>query len=71
MVTSVALDGADAIMLASTRAVVGVLNEMARYGLIARGHVAPMGLYIDGHVFAVGDRVMTLKNDRRRAAHQR
>ncbi|MGO9877359.1 MAG: MobF family relaxase [Acidimicrobiia bacterium] len=60
-----ALDGDDAIMLASTRADVGELNEMARYGLIARGHVAPTGLDIDGQTFAVGDRVMTLKNDRR------
>jgi len=60
-----ALDGDDAIMLASTRADVGELNEMARYGLIARGLVAPEGVDIDGQVFAVGDRVMTLKNDRR------
>ncbi|MDP9335167.1 MAG: relaxase domain-containing protein [Actinomycetota bacterium] len=59
------LDGDDAIMLASTRADVGELNKMARYGLIANGHVAPTGLDIDGQTFAVGDRVMTLKNDRR------
>jgi conjugative relaxase-like TrwC/TraI family protein len=61
---SAALAGDYAIMLATTREDVAELNRMARYTLIARGCVAPTGLAVDGRTFAVGDRVMTLHNDR-------
>ncbi len=54
----------DAIMLASLRADVADLNRWARDALIAHGRVAPTGNTIDGRTFAVGDRVMALRNDR-------
>jgi conjugative relaxase-like TrwC/TraI family protein len=61
-----ALAGDDAIVLATTRSDVAALNHMARDALIARGRVAPTGFTVDGRTFAIGDRVMTLHNDRPR-----
>jgi len=57
--------GAHAIMLASRRATIGELNRLARAARIETGELAAPQLQLGGRVYAVGDEVMGLRNDRR------
>jgi conjugative relaxase-like TrwC/TraI family protein len=57
--------GADAVMLAIHRSDVADLNARARARLAAAGQLGEVVLTIGDDQFAVGDRVMTLRNDRR------
>jgi len=52
-------------MLAARRADVDALNRHARHLLRAAGRLGPDALVVDGRGFAVGDRVMCLRNNRR------
>ncbi|MGH9151299.1 MAG: MobF family relaxase [Acidimicrobiales bacterium] len=58
-------DGADAVMLAIHRSDVADLNARARARLAAAGQLGQVLLTIGDDQFAVGDRVMALRNDRR------
>jgi conjugative relaxase-like TrwC/TraI family protein len=57
--------GDRALMVALTRADVDDLNGRARERLRAEGHLPAEGMEVGGKEFAVGDRVLTLRNDRR------
>ena len=57
--------GHDAVMLAVGRAEVASLNEAARATLRQRGRLGADVLEVDVSVFAVGDKVVCLRNDRR------
>lgn len=58
-------DGTDAVMLALHRSDVADLNTRARARLAAAGQLGEVVLTIGDDQFAVGDRVMALRNDRR------
>ena len=58
-------DGADAVMLAIHRSDVADLNARARARLAAVGQLGEVLLTVGDDQFAVGDRVMALRNDRR------
>ncbi len=58
-------DGSDLLMMASSLRAVDNLNANARHLMIAAGLVSPDGVTLDGRDFAVGDRVLALRNDRR------
>jgi ATP-dependent exoDNAse (exonuclease V) alpha subunit len=53
------------VMLASRRDDVTALAHLARRHLIAAGQVEPDGIGIDGQMVGLGDRIWTLRNDRR------
>ena len=57
--------GHDAVMLAVGRAEVAALNEAARASLRRSGRLGADVLELDGLGFAVGDKVVCLRNDRR------
>jgi ATP-dependent exoDNAse (exonuclease V) alpha subunit len=57
--------GRDAVMLAVTGSEVATLNELARSELRRRGDLGPDVLAVDGNGFAVRDKVVCLRNDRR------
>ncbi len=57
--------GHDAVMLAVGRAEVASLNEAARGTLRSSGRLGIDVLALDGRGFAVGDKVLCLRNDRR------
>jgi conjugative relaxase-like TrwC/TraI family protein len=59
------LDGRNVIMLARTRADVADLNHLARSLLRAEGAISDEALETAGRHFAVGDHVMTQRNDYR------
>ena len=59
------LAGHDAVMLAVGRAEVAELNALARVALRQSGRLGPDVLECDSVGFAVGDRVVCLRNDRR------
>jgi conjugative relaxase-like TrwC/TraI family protein len=59
------LDGHEAIMLTSARAVAADLNQRARRLLRAEGAISRQFLEVAGHDFAIGDHVMTVRNDYR------
>jgi conjugative relaxase-like TrwC/TraI family protein len=61
--------GSRAAMVALRRSDVDALNSLARGLLVADGHVEADGVSIDGRVFAVGDTVVCLNNDRRVGVH--
>jgi conjugative relaxase-like TrwC/TraI family protein len=58
-------NGQNAVMLARRRADVATLNAAARAALIERGEVQHGGVPGNGCHFAVGDRVMTRRNETR------
>ena len=53
------------VMLALHQADVELLNGAARERLLAAGQLQGRHIEVDGKVFAVGDQVLTLRNDRR------
>jgi len=55
----------DAVMIAARKADMDDLNDKARTILRAEGLIGEVELTIGGRSFAVGDEVMTLRNDRR------
>jgi conjugative relaxase-like TrwC/TraI family protein len=57
--------GRDAVMLAVTRQEVAVLNELARTELRQRGRLGPDVVTVEDTAFALGDRVVCLRNDHR------
>jgi conjugative relaxase-like TrwC/TraI family protein len=57
--------GQDTVMLAVTRRDVAALNEGARVALRRAGRLGPDVMDIEGTGFALGDRVVCLRNDRR------
>jgi ATP-dependent exoDNAse (exonuclease V) alpha subunit len=57
--------GSDAIMLAVARQEVAVLNELARAELRRSGRLGPDVIESASRGFALGDRVVCLRNDRR------
>lgn len=57
--------GSDAVMLALHRSDVEDLNRRARARRLVAGELGPTVAHCDGRGFAIGDRVMTLRNDRR------
>lgn len=57
-------EGSDALMLAHRRADVADLNQRARDRMREAGHLGPDTLECPGRSFAVGDRVLTARNDR-------
>jgi conjugative relaxase-like TrwC/TraI family protein len=57
--------GRDSLMLAVTGLEVAKLNELARAELRRAGRLGPDALEVDGRAFAIGDRVLCLRNDRR------
>jgi ATP-dependent exoDNAse (exonuclease V) alpha subunit len=59
--------GTDTIMLASRRADVDKLNQLARTRLVDSGLVQLDGLTVNGREFAVGDRILALSNRRQLA----
>jgi conjugative relaxase-like TrwC/TraI family protein len=58
-------EGQDAVMLAASRRDVGMLNELARAEFRRSGHLGEELLEVEGLAFAVGDKVICLRNDRR------
>ncbi len=56
--------GADAVMLAERHTDVDSLNTLARHARRSLGELPAQDVTIAGRGFAVGDRVMTLRNDR-------
>ncbi len=56
--------GETAVMLALRRTDVDALNQLARQALDAGGHYEPERITIGGREYAVGDWVMTRRNDR-------
>lgn len=56
--------GEDIIMLAHRRADVAELNQRARARLRAAGQLGETELHAAGRAFAVGDRIVTCRNDR-------
>jgi ATP-dependent exoDNAse (exonuclease V) alpha subunit len=56
--------GTDTLMLASRRADVDTLNQLARTRLVESGVVQRGGLLVNGREFAVGDRILALSNRR-------
>ena len=58
-------DPEPAVMLAARRSDVADLNQRARAVMAVAGRLGIDELDVSGHVFAAGDRVMTLKNTRR------
>ncbi|HZP14695.1 MAG TPA: hypothetical protein VFA96_02645, partial [Nocardioides sp.] len=58
-------DGKHAVMLALHRSDVADLNRRARSQLAAHGKLGPPVLRVDGVDFAIGDRVVALRNDRK------
>ena len=58
-------DGTDAVMLALHRSDVADLNRRARARRLAAGELGETVLEIGNDQFAIGDRVMTLRNNRR------
>jgi len=57
--------GGEAVMIAARRDDVADLNTRARHRMRAGQHLGNTELRIDGRVFAVGDRVVALRNARR------
>jgi ATP-dependent exoDNAse (exonuclease V) alpha subunit len=57
--------GASALMLAHRRSDVRDLNARARDRMRAAGRLGPDQLHAGARAFAVGDRVVTTRNDRR------
>jgi hypothetical protein len=57
--------GEDVLMLASRRRDVDALNQLARHRLAVAGELPPGGITLAEHNFTIGDRVMTLHNQRR------
>jgi Ti-type conjugative transfer relaxase TraA len=62
---SAVAQGRDAVMLAVAGQEVGILNELARTQLRRSGQLGPELLEVAGRGFALGDRVLCLRNDRR------
>ncbi|MDA8045700.1 MAG: relaxase domain-containing protein [Actinomycetota bacterium] len=58
-------DGAEVGMYALRRADVDGLNRLARAVQAETGRLGPVGLQAAGRVFAVGDEIVALRNDRR------
>src|SRR2546430_2195896 len=56
--------GESALMIAHRRADVADLNERARARMREAGRLGPDELETDARAFAVGDRVVTTRNDR-------
>jgi conjugative relaxase-like TrwC/TraI family protein len=54
------------VMIAARRADVVDLNGRARALMVADGRLGPQALTVDGQEYAVGDRIVTLRNQRRR-----
>jgi conjugative relaxase-like TrwC/TraI family protein len=54
------------VMIAARRADVVDLNGRARALMVADGRLGPQTLTVDGQEYAVGDRIVTLRNQRRR-----
>jgi hypothetical protein len=54
------------VMIAARRADVVDLNGRARALMVADGRLGPQGLMVGGQEYAVGDRIVTLRNQRRR-----
>jgi len=59
------LNGGEAVMIAARRDDVADLNTRARNRMRAGQHLGNTELHVDGRVFAVGDRVVALRNARR------
>jgi len=59
----------EGVMLAARRADVDALNRHARHLLRAAGRLGPDTLTVDGRGYAVGDRVVCLRNNRRLAVN--
>jgi conjugative relaxase-like TrwC/TraI family protein len=59
------LGGEDAVMMALTRSEVGALNDAARGALRRRNRLGPDVLELGETGFAIGDKVVCLRNDRR------
>jgi len=57
--------GEEAVMIAARRDDVADLNTRARHRMRAEQHLGDTELNVDGRVFAVGDRVVALRNARR------
>ena len=57
--------GEEAVMIAARRDDVADLNTRARHRMRAGQHLGDTELRVDGRVFAVGDRVVALRNARR------
>ena len=57
--------GHDSVMLASRNTDVDDLNQRARTRLTAAGVIGPDQLEVDGRRFAVGDEIITTRNDYR------
>lgn len=57
--------GRTVLLTASRRSAVTDLNQRARHALAANGHLGPVVLTHNGVDFAVGDQIMTLRNNRR------
>jgi len=57
--------GEEAVMIAARRDDVADLNTRARHRMRAGQHLGDTELNVDGRVFAVGDRVVALRNARR------
>ena len=57
-------EGSDALMLAHRRGDVADLNHRARHHMREAGHLGPDTLECPERSFAVGDRVLTTRNDR-------
>jgi conjugative relaxase-like TrwC/TraI family protein len=56
--------GTDTVMLASRRADVDKLNQLARSRLVESGAVQSEGVTVNGREFALGDRILALSNRR-------
>jgi hypothetical protein len=54
------------VMIAARRADVVDLNGRARALMVADGRLGPQALPVDGQEYAVGDRIVTLRNQRQR-----
>jgi len=54
------------VMIAARRADVADLNGRARALMVADGRLGPQALAVGGQEYAVGDRIVTLRNQRRR-----
>jgi len=57
--------GGHAVMFALRRSDVADLNRRGRHALAANGQLGDKELVVDGKAFAVGDRVVALRNNRR------
>ena len=57
--------GQSVLLTASRRSAVADLNHRARQTLTTHGHLGPTALTVDGTDYAVGDQLMTLRNNRR------